>query len=166
MKKYLFALCLSFVSVGTFAQEYYDDSAAAGDWAIGMNIPLSFGDDTHLGFGPKLQYYATHALRLEASFNYYIEAHKRIDWDLNANVHYLIPAKYGLSFYPILGLTFLHRHWTPEGYPKDSGNLGVNMGVGAQYDINSNLFVNYELKYQYVNDHDRGNMCLGIGFRF
>ena len=66
----------------------------------------------------------------------------------------------------VLGLTFLHRHWTPADYPGDSGNLGVNLGVGAQYDITSNIYANYELKYQYVNDHDRANMCVGIGFRF
>ena len=165
MKKFMLALCLSLVSLGTFAQEYYDDSAAAGDWAVGLNIPMTFGDGTHLGFGPKIQYYATHALRLEASFDYYLEANDRIDWDLNFNLHYLIPVKYGISIYPVVGMTFLHRHWT-VGETKDSGNLGLNIGAGAQYDVNSNIFVNYELKYQYVNDHDRANMCVGIGFRF
>ncbi|MBO4800567.1 MAG: porin family protein [Bacteroidaceae bacterium] len=166
MKKFMLALCLSFVSLGTFAQEYYDDSAAAGDWAVGLNIPFTFGDDTHLGFGPKLQYYATQALRLEASFDYYLEANERIDWDLNFNLHYLIPAKYGISIYPVVGMTFLHRHWTFDGAPGDSGSLGLNIGIGAQYDVTSNIFVNYECKYQYVNNHDRANMCVGIGFRF
>ena len=168
MKKYLFALCLSFVSLGTFAQEYYDDSAAAGDWALGLNIPLTFGNGSHLGFGPKLQYYATQALRFEASFDYFLEAKHRIDWDLNFNLHYLIPAKYNISFYPIVGMTFKHFHWTGDWFekPDDEGRLGLNIGMGAQYDITSVIYVNYELKYQYVNDFDCGNMCVGIGYRF
>ncbi len=156
---------MALVAVGMSAQEYYDERPAAGDWGLGLNINMGAGSgQTNLGLGPKVQYYFTPAFRFEASFGYYLEAKHIIDWDLNANFHYVIPMKYGLSIYPIVGGTFMHRHWTNDSFG-DKGRFGLNLGAGLQYDITPGIAAMYELKYQYVNDYDRCNMSIGIAFR-
>lgn len=176
MKKLLLTLCLTLIGTGAFAQKF--DEPESGDWVLGLNIPTTWGDKVHLGIQPKVQFYATSRFRMEASFGYYFKAKERIDWDLNFNFHYTIPIKdTGLWIYPIVGVQFLHRHYT---YAKDikeelesagedmadHGRVGLNIGAGLQYDIEEHLFVNAELKYTYTNDYDRGNLLIGIGYRF
>ncbi len=166
MKKLLFTLCLILAGTNAFAQRF--DEAESGDWAIGLNVPITWADKVHLGVQPKVQYYVTPRFRSEASFGYYFEASHRIDWDLNLNFHYLFPMKdTGLWIYPILGVQFLHRHQTVSIDDDDNqARVGLNIGAGFQYDIEEHLFVNAETKYTYTNDYDRGNVLIGIGYRF
>jgi outer membrane protein X len=182
MKKALLTLCLVLAGTATYAQKF--DEPEPGDWALGLNIPMTWGDDLHLGVQPKVQYYATSQFRIETSFGYYFKAGdnkgNRIDWDLNLNFHYLFPMKdTGLWIYPILGVQMLHRHYTDskafkEEYKADNPGddmddhmrVGLNIGAGLQYDIEERLYVNAEVKYTYTNDFDRGNVLIGIGYRF
>ena len=72
----------------------------------------------------------------------------------------------GLWIYPILGVQFLHRHQTDGRKDDNQGRVGLNIGAGFQYDVEENLYVNAEVKYTYTNDFDRGNVLVGIGYRF
>lgn len=175
MKKVIMALCFAMTSTMVSAQEFFGSDAAPGDWGVGMNIVMGTGRLTNFGLNPKLQYYCTSALRVETSFSYFVEKHDIIDWDLNLNFHYVIPMKYGFSVYPVIGATFLHRNisftnYHSNGTPfEDSdnyGRFGLNAGVGFQYDISPEVYVDYEIKYQYVGDFDRCNMHIGICYRF
>ena len=173
IKKLLLPLCLVLLSTAAYAQKY--DEPEGGDWALGINIPTTWGDNVHLGVQPKVQFYATSRFRMEASFGYYFKAKERIDWDVNFNFHYLIPMKdTGLWIYPILGVQALHRHYTyskefkdqsPVDY-SDKMRVGLNLGAGIQYDVEENLYVNAEMKYTYTNDFDRVNLLVGVGYRF
>lgn len=176
MKRVFLSLCFIISSVGIFAQDFFGGGASAGDWGVGMNVVMGAGGRvTNFGINPKLQYYATEALRMETSFSYFVEKKDIIDWDLNFNFHYVIPMKYGFSVYPVLGATFLHRNVSFTNYREDGttfedaenfGRFGLNAGVGVQYDISPEVYVDYEIKYQYVSDFDRCNMHIGICYRF
>ena len=186
MKKLMTLFCVALMSVGAFAQGYYEEEemgAQAGDWAVGLNLDMGFGDSyVNFGITPKIQYYVTDAFRPEISFDYFIEKKHLSVWDININFHYLIHLKDGIYFYPILGATFQHTHETydlpvvdattglPTGKTEKStdntGRFGLNAGAGVQYDITPQLYANLELKYQYVKDFGRGIFQIGIGYRF
>ena len=168
-------LCVALVSLTASAQDYFGEPEA-GDWGVGMNIVMASGGRlTNFGINPKLQYYVMSAFRVETSFSYFVEKKETIDWDLNLNFHYVVPMKYGFSVYPVLGATFLHRNISFTNYRTDGvpfedaenyGRIGLNAGVGVQYDISPELYTDLEIKYQYVSDFDRCNMHIGICYRF
>ena len=130
-------------------------------------MPVTWGYKVHLRVPPKVQFYAASQFRLETSFGYYFKAKERIDWEVNLNAHYLIPMKdSGLWIYPILGVQFLHRHYTLDIDDANQARVGLNVGAGLQYDVEDNIYVNAEVKYTYTNDFDRGNVLIGMGYRF
>ncbi|MBP5770393.1 MAG: outer membrane beta-barrel protein [Bacteroidaceae bacterium] len=165
MKKFVLSLCLALMSVGTYAQEYYDEGAAAGDWGLGFGINMGFGSGiTNFGIQiPKVQYYFASRTRAEFSFDYFMKTKETVDWDIALNIHpYIVPIKdTGLHIYPLAGITFMHRKILSENF----GRLGFNIGGGVQYDITEKIYVNFEAKYLYVNDFDHGGFNLGIAYR-
>jgi len=181
MKKLMMLFCVALMSAGASAQEYYEEEyegAQAGDWAIGLDLGMGFGDSyVNFGLMPKVQYYVTDAFRPEVSFDYFIQKDHLSVWDININLHYLFHMKYGIYIYPILGATFQHTHVTdiPEivdgvltgkTTTENTGRFGLNAGAGMQYDITPNLYCNLEMRYQYVKDFGRGILQVGIGYRF
>ena len=170
MKKLMMLFCVALMSVGASAQEYYEEEyegAQAGDWAIGLDLGMGFGDSyVNFGLMPKVQYYVTDAFRPEVSFDYFIPKNHQNFWDININLHYLFHMKYGIYIYPILGATFQHYHYSYAGETINEGRFGLNAGAGMQYDITPNLYCNLEMRYQYVKDLGRGILQIGIGYRF
>ena len=170
MKKLMMLFCVALMSVGASAQEYYEEEyegAQAGDWAIGLDLGMGFGDSyVNFGLMPKVQYYVTDAFRPEVSFDYFIQKDHLSVWDININLHYLFHMKYGIYIYPILGATFQHYHYSYAGETINEGRFGLNAGAGMQYDITPNLYCNLEMRYQYVKDLGRGILQIGIGYRF
>ena len=170
MKKLMMLFCVALMSVGASAQEYYEEEyegAQAGDWAIGLDLGMGFGDSyVNFGLMPKVQYYVTDAFRPEVSFDYFIPKNHQNFWDININLHYLFHMKYGIYIYPILGATFQHYHYSYAGETINEGRFGLNAGAGMQYDITPNLYCNLEMRYQYVKDLGRGILQVGIGYRF
>lgn len=168
MKKLLLALCLTLMGTGAFAQDYYDE-AEGGDWGVGFGLTMGVRNEySNFGFQlPKLMYYFTSHTRAEFTYEYYMKKKNTTVWDVNLNIHpYVIPMKYGLSVYPVAGLTFVHSKWHYEGETERDGHFGFNIGGGMQYDIAENIFANFEAVYQYVNDFDRAHFALGIVYRF
>lgn len=170
MKKLMMLFCVALMSVGASAQEYYEEEyegAQAGDWVIGLDLGMGFGDSyVNFGLMPKVQYYVTDAFRPEVSFDYFIPKNHQNFWDININLHYLFHMKYGIYIYPILGATFQHYHYSYAGETINEGRFGLNAGAGMQYDITPNLYCNLEMRYQYVKDFGRGILQIGIGYRF
>ena len=172
MKKYFFLFFVALVSMCAFAQK--------GQKAVGLN--LSYGTEiSNLGFGVKGQYNFTDAIRVEASFDYFLKKDDLSMWDVNVNAHYLIPVK-DLKIYPLVGLTY--TNWKDsfdfgnyldgfkDYYDDDlelsdsEGKFGVNLGGGVQYDINNNWAVNFEMKYQIISDFDQAVFGFGVTYKF
>lgn len=188
MKKFMLTLCVALMSVGAFAaDEYYDEEAKAGDWGVGINIAMGTRNPVvNIGMGAKVQYYITDALRSEASYNGFFKRSHITFWDVNLNLHYVFPMKYGLAIYPIVGVTFLHGHYKNEGrieelqydfwrqfigesdnhYNDREGSIGFNIGAGVQYAITPNLYANVEGIFKYAGSKDLGPYSAEIGPRF
>lgn len=163
MKKYFLTLCVALVSMCAFAQK--------GQKAVGLN--LSYGTEiSNLGIGAKGQYNFTDAIRVEASFDYFLKKDDLSMWDVNVNAHYLFPVK-DLKIYPLVGLTYTNwkdsfDYWDgiKDYYDDSEGKFGVNLGGGVQYDINDNWAVNFEMKYQIIGDFDQAVFGFGVAYKF
>lgn len=159
MKKLLLTLACAMTSL--FA------SAQAKTAAVGLN--LNYGTEIEsLGLGVKGSYCFTDHIRGEASFNYFFPKDHFTMWEINANAHYLFNIGDKFKVYPLVGLTYVHGHWSNK-YSVESNNtgkFGVNLGGGAQYDLTDNLMLNFEVKYSLVSDLDQCVISLGAAYKF
>lgn len=101
--------------------------------------------------------------------NYFFENNGIDQFDINTNAHYLFPMASNVRVYPLAGLTF--ARWSfPQliggKFSNDATRLGINIGGGAEMDITDKLMLNFELKYQLVNDFDQAIFNLGIAYMF
>ena len=161
MKKFIVLFSMMFFIMGNaFAQK--------GIQAAGVH--LSYGTEIEsFGIGLKYQYNITDNIRLEPSMNYFFENNGIDQFDINATAHYLFPMASNVRVYPLAGLTF--ARWSfPQliggKFSNDATRLGINIGGGAEMDITDKLMLNFELKYQLVNDFDQAIFNLGIAYMF
>lgn len=109
MKKVLLFAAMMLLSVGAFAQE-------AGKMAIGVQANYGMHKDyKNFGIGAKFQYNITENFRAEAAGNYFFKKDYVSMWDVNANVHYVIPLTDKLNVYPMVGLTVLGAKFDASG---------------------------------------------------
>ena len=176
MKKIFLLFSMALLSLTASAYDYdYEPEAEGGDWAVGLNINQGTPNPVfNAGLGGKIQFYASRAFRLEASFNGFFK-HKGVAyWDTNLNAHLVLYMKKRFSIYPLLGATVMYGHYIDHGL-----GFGINIGAGLQYDITENLYAMLEPYYKYsskssldtVNNdyqvgHSRINISLGIAYRF
>lgn len=164
MKKVLLTLACAMTSL--FA------SAQAKTAAVGLN--LNYGTEIEsLGLGVKGSYCFTDHIRGEASFNYFFPKDHFTMWEINANAHYLFNIGDKFKVYPLVGLTYVHGHWSNKysvggggNFDDNTGKFGVNLGGGAQYDLTDNLMLNFEVKYSLVSDLDQCVISLGAAYKF
>lgn len=169
--------------------------------AVGLN--LNYGSKPkNVGIGAKFQYGITDAIRIEPSFNYYLEKDGFGLWDVNANFHYLFNVAEKVNVYPLVGIGYANvkssygfdydedyenegyslnsrNGWEDYDYDEDynygegmkgestnSGEIAVNLGVGAEYQLNEKLSVGAELKYQIINNFNQVVFGVGATYRF
>lgn len=161
MKKILF------LAVGLLMA--FTASAQKGEMSVGAN--LSFGIDdgyNNIGIGPKFQYNFAEKWRGEASFDYFFKKDNISEWDLNLNVHYIVPIVSGkFNFYPLAGLTLLgvKVDLGPWGGSTSDTNFGFNLGGGFEYYITEHFKANFEGKLQWA-DGSRGVLAIGAAYVF
>ena len=44
--------------------------------------------------------------------------------------------------------------------------LSPNLGAGAEFDLNSQWMINFEIKYQIISDFDQGVFNIGVAYKF
>lgn len=154
MKKFLLSIILSVVALGAYAQK--GEMAASLQFTVGAGQGLA-----NPGLGAKFSYSITDPWRLAASFDYGFKNKGTAAWDVNVDAHYRFFFGRGFSAYPMAGFTVL-------GYSNSFVNttcVGMNLGGGAEYDINESWAVFTELKGQLVSNHG-SRFVWGIGGSF
>ena len=114
-----------------------------------------------MGIGAKFQYGLTDAIRVEPSFNYYLEKDGLSLWDANVNFHYLFDVADKVKVYPLAGIGL--SHWDAASSVNE---LAVNLGAGAEYQLNDQWAVGAELKYQIIDNFNQMVACIGLTYRF
>ena len=111
MKKTLFMFA-ALVMLATSASAQFSNSkssrASSDDsrGAIGVNV--TYGTELgSVGFGVKGQYRFIDQFRGEAAFEYFLKKDNVSAWDVNVNLHYLIPVANNLKVYPLAGVTYM-----------------------------------------------------------
>ena len=173
MKKLVFALCFALVSICGMARN-------EGDMAVGAQIGVNpvLNDDvsvTNFGFGLKFQYNIADPVRLEGAFDYLFRD-KGVDAiTLAVNAHYLVDLGNNFTFYPVVGLGYgnigglAYKIDYGHGMKVESKSLSrvlVNIGVGAEYDVNSAISLGLEFKYRYMKDFSALPITFGITYHF
>lgn len=166
MKKFIIAACMVFLGLGSaFAQQ--------GKQAVGGS--LSYGTETEsVGIGAKYQYNITNEIRVEPSMDYFFKNNGLSMFDINANVHYLVPIASNVKLYPLAGLTYTSWHQDLDldivgikgNFGASASKFGVNLGAGLEFALDRNWNMNFELKYQLVSDLDQAVFNLGVAYSF
>lgn len=150
-------------------------TAAAQKGSKAFGAQLVYGTKIeNVGFGLKGQYFFTDNIRFEGSFNNYFKKNSMTMWELNANAHYVVNLGEKFRVYPLIGLTYANWGLSYDEERKGkiyvetdhSHRFGINFGVGAEYDLSSNLFATLEVKDQVVNNYGQVAIGLGVGYRF
>ena len=157
MKKiYVLLVCLFACITTSFAQQ----------GASSLGAQLNFGDETNIGLGIKYRYGLTNHLRIEPAFNYYFENDNVSMWDLGANLHYVFPVANRISIYPLAGLGFAQTKLHFADDSATDGNIAVNLGVGGDFKIASNVVFDLEFKYQIIDNYNQLVLSAGVAFAF
>ncbi len=162
-KTALLLLILLFTLASTKLKAQYE-----GTFGMGAHIDYA-SEIQRPGIGIDLQYYITNNIRVAPSLTYYMQVKEKRMWNLEGDVHYMIPTSRMFSLYPVVGVAF--SEWKNMVKSVDSsGNdiynnrLGLNAGLGMQYDFRYKTRLNFEVKYQSIKDYSQAAISLGIGF--
>lgn len=156
MKKLLMIACMMLMGTAAFAQQ--------GSTWVGVNANYGMHSDyKNFGVGAKVQYEFIDNVRAEASGNYFFKKDYCTMWDVNLNVHYLIPVG-GCKIYPLAGLTLLGSKVEILGVSASDSDFGANLGAGVEFPLSDAIKLNIEGKYQIVKDWNRPVISAGVSF--
>lgn len=133
------------------------------------SVMPKFGYQTEykrLALGVESRYFLTDNVRIAPGLTFLFPKDHVIGLDADINVHYVFPIQEGFSVYPFLGGAMLNNHWSLDGGSRSTTDFGLNIGVGAQYDVAENGYVNIEFKYTSINKADPAYFMLGYGINF
>ena len=133
------------------------------------HISSSYGADNiygSLGVGARFHYELLNQLLVAPKANFYFGESGDTWWsaDLAVDFHYNFVAAIDFYIYPIVGVCM--SHWNQGEYFPSQNSLGVNVGIGAQYNITPNITLNGEYKYLIYKKRDVIDFALSVGYRF
>ncbi len=133
-----------------------------------MGAFLAYGTEVgELGLGVNGEFYFNDQITLVPSFIFYMTddspAVKSTIWEMNINGQYYFASEQTALIYGFAGLNYTHlKYEFTDGTSRD-GELGVNIGVGADFDIDSMVLPFFQLKYV-VSDYDQLVVSGGVRF--
>ena len=136
MKKLFIVMCMMLVSATSFAQK--------GQVEVGIHGNFMLDNNHNVGIGANVGYMLTSNIRGVGEFNYFFKKDLASHWNLEGNVEYLFHLSDEFTLYPLVGLDFLST--SVDG--NSDTRLGLNMGVGLEYNISSNLRLKGEFNYK------------------
>lgn len=145
MKKIIITMMLCVMTLAASAQIKTIDVKGdlRGDFGLGVGITAGIFDK--IDISPRVNYYFT-----KGDVTCYT---------IEADFHYNFDVAPQFNVYPIAGLVYYYA----GAKNFDSVNkLGVNLGVGGQYEITNKIAAFVEAKYQWVDGADDTYFSLGV----
>ncbi|WP_226388729.1 outer membrane beta-barrel protein [Penaeicola halotolerans] len=160
MKKFLLILCIAFL--GTFAAQA--QVRLGGTIGYGTQIEA-------LGIGVIGDYKITENIGVAANFAYYFAEDTEFSttdfWELNGNINYYFVTNESIEFYGLGGLNYSRISTSFDGFgfsgSAAEGELGLNLGVGSNFNIGKNFLPFGEIKY-IIGDFDQLVIQAGVKF--
>lgn len=136
-----------------------------------QSVMPKFGYQTEykrFSLGAEYRYFFTDNIRVAPGFAVQFPKNDLWGFDIDVNVHYVLPIQNGLAIYPLVGVGMLNYHANKDEPIKDYNktNFAFNLGAGVQYDVLDNGYLNFEFKYAFTKGSDPANFALGYGIRF
>ena len=140
MKKILMVVCAMMFSVASFAQ--------VGKSTASVHFDYMIDSPNNIGIGANYGYEFAQNVRGVAEFNYFLKKDHVSYWNVEVNANYLFRLASAFTLYPLAGIDLLG---CKVGDYSDS-KLGLNLGVGAEYQLSNNLAL--KLEYNYKTQYD------------
>jgi outer membrane protein X len=158
MKKYIL---LALVALATA----FGASAEAGDVSIGGQFAYA-SKNSMAGLGAQVQYEPITNWRIAPEFIYYFENDEMSAFNVNVNIHYIIPTSATFAIYPMAGFTYANFRFDNHVGHENYDRCGANIGMGAQYQIKEHLHFFTEERFQILKDWNQSVTCLGLKYTF
>ena len=158
MKKYIL---LALVALATA----FGASAEAGDFSIGGQFAYA-SKNSMAGLGAQLQYEPITNWRIAPEFIYYFENDNLSAFNVNVNIHYVIPTSTTFAIYPLAGFTYANFRAEVMGVSDNEGRCGANIGMGAQDQIKEHLHFFTEERFQILKNWNQSVTFLGLKYTF
>ncbi len=161
-KNTIIVIAILLLSVSKLSAQY--------NGTFGMGAHLNYGSEIQRpGVGLDIHYYITNNIRIAPSLTYYMAIKDKSMWSIDGDFHYVVPVGPEFSFYPIAGLHYSEWKNRSEMAKIDNNDiynkrLGLNVGLGFQYDFRYKTRTSLEIKYQSIKDYSQVGIMLGIGF--
>lgn len=153
MKKLFLLVFMCAMTVVSMAQIKSVDVKAnlRGDFGIGAGVTMPLLES--VDFAP--------------TFNYYF-ADGATMFTVDADFHYNFDLDETWTIYPMAGLLWFHASTDDilDEKGEDYNKLGINIGVGARYNINERWAAIAEAKYQWVDGWDDTFFSIGVNYKF
>ena len=162
MDKYIRTSCLIIGLLLTFTISGY---AQQGRIQLGPGLAYG-GEAENLGLSVDGYYNINEQFRAGAAFTYFFPEDDISHYAVDLNGNYIFHRDQQWMAYGIAGLNIFTYHWDTdlEGADDSESELGLNLGVGAEYTVDfGNLFG--ELKLAGIGG-DANQLVLGAGVRF
>lgn len=158
MKKIMMIALLTIcAAVGARAESGH--ISAAGQFAYASKNSMA-------GLGVQVQYEPIVNWRIAPEFMYYFKNDGLSAYNLNLNVHYVIPTSASIAIYPLVGFSYGHYKAEAFGVNDSEGHCGANVGMGAQYFIKEHLHFFIEERFQIMKDFNQSVSVLGLKYTF
>ena len=164
MNKSLLAGCLLLV-VGLLSSPTQAQNESSG---VRFGAGLVYGDQIdEAGFTINALFGIDDKLSIQPSFMYYFTGNNITYWELNGDLHYGFHATETVNLYAVGGLSFVHFGFEEviagNRVQLDDEALGLNIGIGSDFVIDSKLLPFAELKYT-IGDYDQLVLTAGVRF--
>jgi outer membrane protein X len=158
MKKYIFMAVVALLSVFNANAEQNDISAAV-QFVYASKHSMA-------GLGAQVQFEPATNFRIAPEFIYFFENNHRSAINANLNLHYVIHTSSAFALYPLLGFSY-GNYKVDSSLGNHSDNLcGANVGVGAEYRVQQNLYFFSEERFQIMKDRNQSVTVLGLKYTF
>lgn len=165
MKKIILASAmLALGATGAYAQH-------AGQFGVGVNLGVQpviegSGSPTNFLLGGRLQYSVTDLIRLALDLNGGFEDNGFSTFTGTVNADFMVPLANGFYIYPTAGLGVGNVHYSYGGYKDDDSKFVFNIGIGGEYEFNSNWAAGLEFKYQYMKNYGALPVFINVSYKF
>lgn len=158
MKKYIILAILAITSTINLHAEQGDISAAA-QFVYASRHSMA-------GLGAQVQIEPVTNLRFAPEFIYFFENDNRTAYNVNINIHYVIPTSSVFALYPLAGFSYGHYKVSAAGLSASDDRCGANVGLGAQYKVKDRLHFFTEQRFQIMKNYNQSVTALGLKYTF
>ena len=158
MKKYIL---LAIVALTTA----FGMNAESGDISVGAQFAYA-SKNSMAGLGAQVQIEPITNWRFAPEFIYYFKNDHLSAYNVNVNIHYVIPTSTTFAVYPMAGFTYANFKFDDLAGGGSFDRCGANIGMGAEYKIKENFHFFTEERFQILKDWNQSVTCLGLKYTF